>query len=352
MSRKTEKVLKTICLSIIVLAAAVVLSLGCLCLWHQTRLKEERSKITHLSGQYVEIDGHDMNVYTEGGGEKTLVFLPGSLTPSPIFDFKPLYAGLTDKYRIVVIEKFGYGYSDECEGERSVDVIVKQDREALAALNIEGPFILVPHSASGLEAVYWANKYPAEIEAIIGLDPAVPEQYDFMPGTHITEMAPQDPEEAVKALAVSDFFSYKIGLMRIAMNPDDLIPALGSDALSEEEKEQYRALFYVRFCAGSGSTMMRETICDEQALQVLLEIYHAPLPDIPTLFFVSDDKDMLSDAFGSVDNWHRIHENYISKMTTGDIIYLDCGHYVHVEKPEEITEKMVDFIDSLEGRNK
>ena len=33
---------------------------------------------------------------------------------------------------------------------------------------------------SGLEALYWAQKYPDEVSAIIGLDMAVPEYYDSM----------------------------------------------------------------------------------------------------------------------------------------------------------------------------
>ncbi|MBS7577686.1 MULTISPECIES: alpha/beta hydrolase [unclassified Enterococcus] len=46
--------------------------------------------------------------------------------------------------------------------------------------NIQGPLILVPHSMSGIEAIYWAQTYPDEIEAIIGLDMAVPEAYTHL----------------------------------------------------------------------------------------------------------------------------------------------------------------------------
>ena len=84
-----------------------VLLLTALCIYHQIRLKKERSIINHTLGQFVEVDGHNMNIYTEGSGNKTLVFLSGFGTPSPILDFKPLYSRLSDKYRIVVIEKFG-----------------------------------------------------------------------------------------------------------------------------------------------------------------------------------------------------------------------------------------------------
>ena len=40
-----------------------------------------------------------------------------------------------------------------------------------------GPYILVPHSLSGLEAIRWKQKYPDEVKAIIGLDMATPKTY-------------------------------------------------------------------------------------------------------------------------------------------------------------------------------
>ena len=45
---------------------------------------------------------------------------------------------------------------------------------------IDGPYVLCPHSMSGIEALYWAQEYPDEIESIIGLDMAVPEYYENM----------------------------------------------------------------------------------------------------------------------------------------------------------------------------
>ena len=84
-----------------------------------------------------------------------LVFMSASGTVSPIYDFRILYEKLIPDFRIIVVEKFGYGYSDL----------------------YEGPFILLPHSMSGLEAIRWAQLYPEEVEAIIGLDMATPQTY-------------------------------------------------------------------------------------------------------------------------------------------------------------------------------
>ena len=37
----------------------------------------------------------------------------------PILDFKSLYSQLSDNYKIVVIEKFGYGFSDIVDEKRT-----------------------------------------------------------------------------------------------------------------------------------------------------------------------------------------------------------------------------------------
>lgn len=42
----------------------------------------------------------------------TIVLLSGSGVAAPIYDYKVLYSKLTDQYRIAVVEKSGYGYSD------------------------------------------------------------------------------------------------------------------------------------------------------------------------------------------------------------------------------------------------
>ena len=58
-------------------------------------------------GNIVYVNDHRMHVYTEGSGEKTLVFMAGFGETSPYIEFKPLYSKLSNKYRIVVIEKTG-----------------------------------------------------------------------------------------------------------------------------------------------------------------------------------------------------------------------------------------------------
>lgn len=160
---------------LVIIAVFVIISF----IRHKVCSVREQELLTPL-GELVEVEGHNMSVYTEGDGDKTLVFMSGAGTCSPILDFKSLYSSLSDDYRIVIVEKLGYGFSDAVDESRDIDTILSQTRMAIERAGIEGSYVLCPHSMSGLEALYWAQKYPEEVEAVVGLDMAVPDYYDEM----------------------------------------------------------------------------------------------------------------------------------------------------------------------------
>lgn len=60
----------------------------------------------------VDVNGTKHNVYTEGEGAVTIVFMAGSGVTCPVLEYKPIYRRMSKKYRIAVIEKAGYGFSD------------------------------------------------------------------------------------------------------------------------------------------------------------------------------------------------------------------------------------------------
>ena len=210
---------------------AIIVILIWICFgYHRYKLRKEE-KLREPLGQLIDINGNNISIYVEGSGSKTLVFLSGSGTCSPILDFKSLYSLLSDEYRIVVVEKFGYGYSDVVDEDRNIQTVLSETRLALNKAGIDGPYVLCPHSMSGIEALYWAQEYPDEIEAIIGLDMAVPEYYENM--------------KINLPLMKLGQYAANLGITR-------LIPTLAeSDAikhgtLTNDEKNRYRAIFYNR----------------------------------------------------------------------------------------------------------
>ncbi len=128
--------------------------------------------------EYVRINGHKLHIFRCGDENKPkLVFMSGSGTVAPMYDFKVLYKKLVDNYRIIVIEKFGYGYSDLYECPYDIDSVVSYQKKALEIIGEKAPYILLPHSMSGIEAIRWKQMYPDDIKTMIGLDMATPLTY-------------------------------------------------------------------------------------------------------------------------------------------------------------------------------
>lgn len=274
----------------------------------------EKDLLAKNPGRFVEIDGHNMCIYEAGEGEHTLVFLSGAGTVSPILDFKSLYSILDEDYKIVVIEKFGYGFSDVVDEERSFETILRQDREILSKSGIKAPYILCPHSMSGLEAIMWTQKYPEEIEGIVGLDMVVPGNYDGFDPKGILRL------EKIGALA------RKMGLIRFFYTDGMLPPALNS-----EDKKTYKALAAKK---AVNCDIIYETMAITEACK---KINENAIPEVPVLMFLSKGAGNLGDA----------PKEYAAKLSCCKIIELDCGHYVHNFEYERISTEVKIFIESL-----
>ena len=175
--------IKIIGIIFVILISIIVVFLLILTITHRIKLSIERKKITPI-GQLVEVNGHMMHVYLEGehtsNNAPLLVFLGGSGDPFPVFTFRPLYVKLSDDYRIAVVERAGFGYSEQTDQSRDIDTILSETREALRLVGETGPYIIFPHSAAGIEALRWTQVYPDEILGIAGIDMAVPTELDHV----------------------------------------------------------------------------------------------------------------------------------------------------------------------------
>ena len=303
----------------LIIVAILVVILIVIYISHRVCLTREKELLTPI-GKIVEVNGHQMSVYVEGSGDQTLVFMSGGGTCSPILDFKSLYSELSDEYRIVVVEKFGYGFSDVIAEERSIDTILENTRTALKEAGIEGPYVLCPHSMSGLEALYWAQNYPEEVSSIIGLDMAVPKYYESM-NINIPVM--------------------KVGQWAARAGITRLIPGISeSDAikygtLTEQEKEIYRAVFFNRTAT---TTMINECKAVKDNAK---KVESLGVPHVPILLFLSDG----SGGTGfDKETWRRIPKEYIAGKEDAKYIELDCPHYIHDHEYEKISEEMDAFL--------
>ena len=309
---------KVICAIIAILIALLLIIL----INHRVQLNRESALRAPL-GQMVEVGGHNMCVYTEGTGKSTLVFLSGGGTCSPILDFKSLYSLISDQYRIAVVEKFGYGFSDVVDKSRDIDSILEDTRAALTAAGLTAPYVLCPHSMSGLEALYWAQKYPDEVSAIIGLDMAVPEYYDSM-------------DINIPLMRIASWAA-NWGLTRFLPGISES-DAIKHGTLSDTDKAIYHAVFYSRTAT---VTMINET---EWVKENAKKVSKLGAPQLPMLLFLSDG----SGGTGfDQKTWRKIPIEYIAQVDGGTYIELDCPHYVQDYKYDTISEHILSFLSGL-----
>jgi pimeloyl-ACP methyl ester carboxylesterase len=264
-------------------------------------------------GQVVPVDGKRMNVVISGTGDDTIVLLPGLGTAAPGLDFGPLVRELDDTHRVVVVEPFGTGLSDQTDSPRTARNIAVEVHEALRQLGVDR-YALMGHSIAGVYALEYSRLYANEMTAFIGIDSSVPDQ----PGSD--EPTPTEGLALLRGL----------GLLRVAA-------ALAGDTYAglpydEGTKEQMRLL--------STKNSAAPTLIDEMdhTDDNFAAVSGATFPsDLPVLSFV---------AQGEVEDraWLELHEEQAASVDRGEVVTLEGDHYLHHTRSPQIADDTDAFL--------
>ena len=286
-------------------------------IFHRISLEKEQASLKPM-GQQVLVDGHQINVYVEGNGPETIVVLSGAGIASPILDFKEVSESFSKRYKVVIVERAGYGYSDDSNHSRDVMEVLSETRQALSQANVKGPFIILSHSMASLESLAWQEKYPDEVKTLVGLDWALPASYENL--------------KQNQALLTVAFWSSKIGLLRYF--PESFY--IKNPTLIETERQQYKLLAYKQLMS---QAMLHESrLVKENAKKVLSSIN----PKIPALLLVSNGQ---GTTF-SQSEWQRYAETFASGQSNVQVIYMDAPHDLYHYQSNEIVSQIEDFLKS------
>ena len=297
------------------LMGAVLVLLLASFIYHRLALQREKASLNPM-GQMVSVNGHDMSVFVKGNGPQTLVFLSGAGTASPILDFKDLYDGLSKQYKIVVVERAGYGYSEDTSKSRDVSEVLSETRQALSKAHVSGPYIILSHSMASLETLLWQEKYPSEIKAIIGLDWALPESYSQLRmHSQILRMAR---------------LGSQLGLLRYI--PSRLY--VPNENLSSSDRRLYQRIAYRQILS---QAMLNESLSvKENAKKVDAKIDS----QIPTLLLVSNGE---GTSF-SKEEWRNYVARFAKDQKNIELTFYDAPHYLYHYQTKEVVAKIEDFI--------
>lgn len=308
------KKLKKCCLAFL---GFILLFLVATFIFHRISLEKEQASLTPM-GKTVLVNGHKINVYVEGDGPETIVVLSGAGIASPILDFKNLSDPLSKKYKVVVVERAGYGFSEDSDQSRDVMTVLSETRQALSQANISGPFIILSHSMASLESLAWQEKYPDEVKALVGLDWALPASYEDLKDN--------------QALLTVAYWSSKIGLLRYF--PESFY--IKNPTLTETERQQYKLLAYKQLMS---QAMLHESrLARENAKKVPSSIN----PKIPALLLVSNGE---GTTF-SQSEWQRYAERFASDQSNVQVVYMDAPHDLYHYQSDAIVSRIKEFLEN------
>lgn len=307
--KKLGIILGSIILGLVLLVLLFFISLKVI---NTSALKKEQKEIVPY-GQEVKVDGKSMRVQILGQGDRTLVLLPGYLTGSPVIDFKPLTDELLKEFKVVVVEPFGYGLSEDTAKERTIENLTEELHDALSQLGMTH-YSLIGHSISGVYSLDYITKYPDEVESFIGIDSSLPSQ----------EGADDNPTGTLRFLG-------KSGLYRqlVKASPEMLSLPPVEDKLAEQ-------FTYISLKNMGNKATMAE---GEEMTETFEKTKKLSYPkDLPVLYFLA------SESVEPDDKWLPIHEDMLKDSMYSDIKIYEGSHYLHHTKSEEMAKDISEFL--------
>ncbi len=347
-----KKVLRVIGIILLVLLILIILAL-CGCFFYQKNAQKKDRELLE-SGGYADIysaGDFNMNISVFGDGEHKIIAMPGAGDVWFPVNMKKFSEHLGDDISLVVVSRPGYGLCEETVHDITPEYIVDSTRTALKNAGIEGPYVLMPHSLSGIYGTYWESTYPDEVSGVVFLD-------------SVNE-ATKDISEYEGADTAWKIFS-KSGLARVYVDTSGLLmntltPKLGDDA-------KYASAFYTvhdRDMSESLKSEMQNANANMKAVWSAIKINDIPKIYISTSYQTIDDvRDYLRFTDGEVDEekakewfedeqsdeeleYRKKRAEYMEKVGNCKEVNIPGSHFIYEQKPEETATAIEDFIAAI-----
>jgi pimeloyl-ACP methyl ester carboxylesterase len=370
LAKNWVKVTRAICLILFVI---IVISLVAIFMVHKYLSAKEYNMLKDAGYiNLVSVGDYNLNVsiYGNEDGSHTIVGISGMGCNDFAVTVKPFMERFTDENKIVVIDRAGYGMSDDTKTPQTVEQIVLDYRTALKNSNCEAPYILVAHSLGGDYVTYWENAYPDEIEGVVYFDPSY-----VLGDTTIIDDHPGEQVWWEDEVSSIDPIFNKMGLARIYMEITDV--KLWLSATSTDYPEYMKA-----FDEHSASTFAQnsELECSAKNMQNTAEILSPN--DIPKLYIDANfytKEDMISyygflyasgmthfvedinpentaemDRLWEIadkahaESYERFIKSYIEKLGNCQYVNIPGDHYIYAYKTSEVEAVVRSFINALE----
>ncbi|EWM53279.1 alpha/beta fold hydrolase [Ruminococcus flavefaciens] len=348
-----KKIFKVLGRILLVLLILIVIAFIVCFFYQKSAQKKDRELLE--SGGYSHLysaGDYNMNINIYGEGSNKIVVMPGSGHAEFTVDMKKFSEHLSDDISLVVVTRPGYGLCEETDHEITTEYIVESTRTALKNAGVEAPYILMPHSLSGIYGTYWESTYPEEVKGVIFLD-------------SVNEATEELSDGEVKYRTAGIYYNVgkfldRAGVLRAYYD------ITGGDG--DEYKKYADAMYNVNPSSFSNSVRSEMLNYNSNMRTAWASIKSNDIPKIyiSTNYQTIDDiRDYLMFMDGVVDeakaqqwledektaeyqDYYRNRTEYINKVGNCKEINIAGSHFIYQQKPDEVEKVIEDFVGGIE----
>lgn len=346
-----KKILKILLIIVGIIIVLLVAFLLYVFINHKLNSSKELKYLANYdTGKIINIDGKEVNykIFNEDNTKNTIILMGGSGVTDLSLSFYPLAREINAK--IILINRPGYGSSSDSKDKADIEYIVNFYRNVLKKLNITDKIILMPHSISGMYAMYWAQLNPSEIAGIIGLDIGSPYLY---------------VENSVSSLANKiTYLGSKVGIHRFIYKEGSANTAIKNYDIYEDE--YFKAIWYMNMINPySKFNLSEENLIKDNAYKVINNM-NDNYYQIKKLYIIADS---ISGEYyekyekENLYNYYKNEENvkkYITNIKTNQekevkslsldnntsFTYVEGSHALYYYPSRKLIENINQFLES------
>jgi pimeloyl-ACP methyl ester carboxylesterase len=279
-----------------------------------------------------------LNLYIAGEGEPTVILAPG--LGGTTLAWGRVQRHVAAYTRAVSFDHAGMGFSDPGPLPRTASAIVADLRAALKAADIAPPYVLVGHSAGGLNMRLFAFLYPQEVVGMVMVDSSSEFQSRRLFDADVARAWERSGVERMGRLAkLAREGTLKPGTTDYQNAVGEPDPAL-TPALNAALRAQHLSPAYWR--ATHSELKAFGARSSEQVAAA-----RRPLVDMPLIVLTAGQlavsaTEQASDAQKNA--WRQMHDEIAALSSRGMRRTIGCGHNIQVEQPRAVTEAIEEVV--------
>lgn len=314
-----------------------------------TDIRAQRSRPNDISaaeasaypGELMKIGGgRRINLRCSGQGAPTIL-LEGGYAATSLAWWK-IQPELSRRYRVCAYDRAGYGFSDPGPEPRDGAAVARDFDRALRAARIQGPFIVVGHSAGGLYARLFYNRRPRDVVGMVLVETSVEQQDDRFAG----QFGPRAASlEGMRNQAVA--CEAAASRRQLPSEKAELV-----SCVAKPRADQPATVNAARQAEGMRASMWKTQISELDSLwgrtSDQVSLGRASYGDLPLIVLTAGD------AFAEVPEparsavralWSDLHAEVAARSTRGEVRLIPgATHMMIIDKPEAVIAAVDDVV--------